>query len=83
VAGLGPSGSGRLKGHVSGLQFAVDTLKAPFAIAGAAFVVWAAIIAGVGLARPAFPGAAGGQRAVIALTLVLAAVVMGVAVQTA
>jgi hypothetical protein len=68
---------------VSGLLFAVDTLKAPFAIAGAVFVVWAAIIASVGLTRSRFPGGGGGQRAVIAISVVLAAVVMGVAVQTA
>ena len=68
---------------MSGLLFAVDTLKAPFAIAGAAFVVWAAIIAGVGLARPRFPGGAGGQRALIAVSVILTAIVMGVAVQTA
>ena len=68
---------------MSGLLFAVDTLKAPFAIAGAVFVVWAAIIAGVGLARPRFPGGAGGQRALIAVSVILTAIVMGVAVQTA
>jgi hypothetical protein len=33
------------------------------------------------MARPQFPGGIGGQRAVIAVTVVLAAVVMGVAVQ--
>ena len=65
------------------LLFAVDTLKAPFAIAGAVFVLWAALIAGIGLARPRFPGGAGGQRAVMALTVVLTVIVMGVAVTTA
>jgi hypothetical protein len=68
---------------VSGLLFAVDTLKAPFAIVGALFVLWAAIIAGVGLTRPRFPGGAGGQRAVIAVSVILTVIVMGVAVQTA
>jgi hypothetical protein len=68
---------------VSGLLFAVDTLKAPFAIVGALFVLWAAIIAGVGLARPRFPGGGGGQRAVIAVSVILTVIVMGVAVQTA
>ena len=65
------------------LLFAVDTLKAPFAIAGAVFVLWAAVIAGVGLARPRFPGGAGGQRVVMAITVVLTVIVMGIAVQTA
>jgi NADH:ubiquinone oxidoreductase subunit 6 (subunit J) len=68
---------------VPGLLFAADTLKASFAIVGAVFVVWAAVIAGLGLSRSRFPGGAGGQRAVMAVTIILAAVVMGVAVQTA
>ena len=65
------------------LLFAVDTLKASFAIAGAVFVLWAALVAGIGLARPRFPGGAGGQRAVMGLTVVLTVIVMGIAVTTA
>ncbi len=68
---------------MSGLLFAVDTLKASFAIAGAVFVAWAAIVASLGLTRSRFPGGVGGQRAVVAISVVLAAIVMGVAVQTA
>jgi len=45
--------------------------------------LWAVLVAGIGMARPQFPGGLGGQRAVIAVTVVLAAVVMGVAVQVA
>ena len=44
-------------------------------------MLWAVLVAGIGMARPQFPGGIGGQRAVIAVTVVLAAVVMGVAVQ--
>jgi hypothetical protein len=63
------------------LLFAADTLKLPFAVAGVVFVVWAALVAGIGLTRPQFPGGLGGQRTVMAVTVLLAAVVMGIAVQ--
>ena len=65
------------------LLFAAETLKVPFAIAGAVFVAWAALVAGIGLARPNFPGGVAAQRAVIAVSVLLAAVTMGVAVQVA
>jgi hypothetical protein len=63
------------------LLFAADTFHVALGIAGGAFVLWAVLVAGIGMARPQFPGGIGGQRAVIAVTVVLAAVVMGVAVQ--
>jgi hypothetical protein len=63
------------------LPFAADTFHVALGIAGGALVLWAVLIAGIGLSRPQFPGGAGGQRAVIAVTVVLAAVVMGVAFQ--
>jgi hypothetical protein len=65
------------------LLFAVETLKLPFAIAGAVFVAWAALVAGFGLARPNFPRRVAAERAVIAVSVLLAAVAMGVAVQVA
>ena len=63
------------------LSFAADTFKVPFGIAGAVLVVWAALVAGIGLNRPHFPGGAVGQRAVMGISVVLAAVVMAIAVQ--
>jgi hypothetical protein len=63
------------------LLFATDTFHVALGIAGAAFVLWAVLVAGVGMSRPQFPGGVAGERAVIAVTVVLAAVVMGVAVQ--
>ena len=45
------------------------------------FVLRAVLVATIGLTRPQFPGGVGGQRAVIAVTVVLTAVVMGIAVQ--
>ncbi len=63
------------------LLFAADTFKVPFGIAGAVLVAWAALVAGLGLSRGGFPGGATGQRALIAVTVVIVVVVMGVAVQ--
>ncbi len=65
------------------LLFAVDKFHPLFGIVGGAFVLWAALIAGLGLKRERFPGGAGGQRAVMLVTVVLTAAVVGVAVQTA
>ena len=62
------------------LMYAADLFKAPLGIAGGAFVGWAVLVAGIGFVRPQFPGGLLGERAVIAVTVVLAAVVMGVAV---
>lgn len=61
--------------------FGADVFKAPLGIAGGVLVLWAALIAGLGLSRPQFPGGVAGQRALIAVTVVLVAVVVGVAVQ--
>ncbi len=63
------------------LLFAADTFKVPFGIAGAVLVAWAALVAGFGLSRHGFPGGLMGQRAVIAVTVMIVAVVMGIAVQ--
>lgn len=65
------------------LPFAVDKFHPILGIVGGAFVLWAALIAGLGLTRERFPGGAGGQRAVMLVTLVLTVAVVGVAVQTA
>jgi hypothetical protein len=77
-----PSGLDRLTG-VFELPFAVDKFHPILGIVGGAFVLWAALIAGLGMTRERFPGGAGGQRAVILVTLVLTVAVVGVAVQTA
>jgi plastocyanin len=46
--------------------------KVPFYIAGGALVAWALIVSlGLGLRRPDFPGGTGGERVVIAITVVL------------
>jgi len=63
------------------LLFATDTFHVALGIAGAVFVLWAVLVAGIGISRPQFPGGVGGERAVIAVTVVIAAVVMAIAVQ--
>ena len=54
--------------------------KVPFYFGGGAFAAWAVVLATLGLRNPTFPGGAGGQRAVMAISLVLAVVAMGLAV---
>jgi hypothetical protein len=59
---------------------ASDPSKVPFFIAGGVLVVWAFVLATLGLRNPSFPGGAGGQRGVMLMSLVLAVIAMGVAV---
>ncbi len=57
--------------------------KVLFYIAGGALVVWALIVSlGLGLRRPDFPGGAGGERIVIAITVVLVIAAASTAVLT-
>jgi hypothetical protein len=65
-------------GFATVLHLAVT--KVPFYIAGGALVVWAVLLAFLGLRSPTFPGGAGGQRGVMAISLVLAVIAMGCAV---
>jgi hypothetical protein len=62
------------------LLAASEPSKVPWYIGGGVFVVWALILAFIGLRSPTFPGGAGGQRGVIALSFVLTVVAMGTAV---
>jgi len=56
--------------------------KVPFYIAGGAFAVWAVVLAALGLTNPTFPFNPRGQRAVIAVSFVLAVVAIGLAIKT-
>jgi hypothetical protein len=57
--------------------------RVPFYIAGGLLVVWAVVVSlGLGLRKPDFPGGLSGQRAVIAVTAVLVALTMTMAVVT-
>jgi hypothetical protein len=64
------------------LLAADETSKVPFYILGGVLVVWALILALIGLNRPQFPGSKQGERGVIALTLVLAILAIGAAILT-
>ena len=59
---------------------ASDPSKVPFYFAGGIFAVWAVVLGALGLRNPSFPSGVAGQRGVIAISLVLAVVAMGVAV---
>jgi hypothetical protein len=61
---------------------AEEPSKVPFYIAGAVLVAWAVSLAVVGLTRPAFPFNIRGERAVIAVSLILVAVTIAMAVKT-
>jgi uncharacterized cupredoxin-like copper-binding protein len=66
--------------HLSAIV-AAEKSRTPFYVAGGVLVAWALIVSiGLGLRRPNFPGEAGGQRVVIAISavLVLGAISMAV-----
>jgi hypothetical protein len=62
---------------------AAEPSKVPFYILGALLVVWAVVLAGVGLSRPDFPYSARGARGVIGLSLVMIVLAIGAAIATA
>jgi hypothetical protein len=64
------------------LLAAAEPSKVPFYVAGALFVAWAAGLAAVGLTVPEFPYSKLGQRAVILVSLVLAAAAIATAIAT-
>lgn len=55
---------------------AAEPSKVPFYIAGAVLVVWAVVLAGIGLTQPDFPGSQRSARGVMALTLVLVVIAL-------
>jgi hypothetical protein len=56
--------------------------KIPFYIAGALFAVWAVVLAAMGLNQVEFPGGQRGQRTVVSISLLLAAVTIAMAIKT-
>jgi hypothetical protein len=61
---------------------AAEPSKVPVYIAGAVLVVWAVTLSLIGLTRPSFPFNVGGQRAVIGISLLLAALAIAMAIVT-
>ena len=63
--------------------FAVtEPSKVPFYFAGGILVVWAVVLAGIGLTRPEFPYSDRGARGVIALSFVLIVIAIAAAILT-
>ena len=60
----------------------VEPSKVPFYIAGGLLAVWAVVLSAVGLTRPSFPFGVVGQRAVMVVSLVLAAAAIAMAIAT-
>jgi hypothetical protein len=56
--------------------------KVPFYIAGAVLVVWAVALSAVGLRSPDFPGNERGARAVMAVSFLIVAVTIAMAIHT-
>jgi hypothetical protein len=67
---------------LSALIAAAEPSKVPFYIAGAVLAGWAVVLSSVGLTRPSFPFGTTGQRAVAAISLLLAALAIGMAIAT-
>ncbi|HUE26768.1 MAG TPA: hypothetical protein VMP89_08335 [Solirubrobacteraceae bacterium] len=65
------------------MMLVVATSKVPFYIAGAVLVAWAFAVSSIGITSPSFPSGTAGQRLVILVSLVLAAVAIGMAIATA
>ena len=62
---------------------AASSSHVPFFIAGGVFALWAVVLSWVGLTRPAFPYGGTGQRAVIGVSAILAALAVAMAIVTA
>jgi hypothetical protein len=67
---------------VTVLLAASEPSRVPFFIAGGLLAVWAVVLSWIGLTRPAFPGGVAGERAVIGISLTLAAVAVAMAIVT-
>ena len=61
---------------------ASEPSKVPFYIAGAVLAAWAVVLAGIGLTQPEFPSSERGERGVIAISFVLMAVAIAMAIVT-
>jgi hypothetical protein len=64
------------------LLAAAEPSKVPFFFAGGALAAWAVILAGIGLTRPEFPFDTRGQRAVMAISILLMLIAVAMAVIT-
>ena len=61
---------------------ASEPSKVPFYLAGGVLAAWAVVLAGIGLTRPEFPFNVRGERGVIAISFVLMALTIAMAIVT-
>ena len=61
---------------------AAEPSKVPFYIAGGVLVIWAIVLAGLGLSRPSFPFDERGARGVMSVSFVLVVVTLAAAIIT-
>ena len=62
---------------------AASSSHVPFFIAGGVFALWAVVVSWLGLTRPAFPFGGAGERAVMGVSVILAAFAVAMAIVTA
>jgi hypothetical protein len=67
---------------LSVLVAAAEPSKVPVYIAGGLLASWAVVLSAVGLTRPSFPYGPTGQRAVIGISILLAALAVAMAIVT-
>jgi hypothetical protein len=60
-----------------------ETSKTAFYVLGGIAAVWAIVLFAIGMRSPSFPGSAGAQRGVIAVSVVLVVAAMASSVLTA
>ena len=61
---------------------ATEPSKVPFYIAGGVLSIWAVVLAGIGLAQPAFPGGERGARGVMTISFVLVVIAIAAGILT-
>ena len=65
------------------LAAAGEKSKTPFYVAGAVLAAWAVVVSVIGVTRPGFPGGRNGERGVIAVSVLLVALTITMAIVTA
>lgn len=60
-----------------------ESSKTAFYVLGGALAVWAVVVSAIGMSRATFPGSAGGERGVAAISVLLVAAAMVAVIVTA
>lgn len=67
---------------MSPLLITAEVSKVPYFVLGGLLVVWALIVAGIGIRNPSFPGTPARERLVMLISAVMMALVVAAAVVT-